>query len=230
MADSQRFLERMIVSTINARELEANRVSRILHDDVGQVLSAVGLQLDVLKLDYKQKEPEIVARVNEIQAMLDEAVQHVRTLSYDLNPSVVERVGLQLALERLVGRVRSGSDVAIRLLYDAALRPPPAVSAAWHKIAEHALDNAVRHSGASKIEVQVKRSKTRSLLEVRDNGRGFSPPDAMQEPAGLGLLLMHHYTLQAPISLEVDSTPGTGTTIRSIYPVEHSPEHLQAPR
>jgi signal transduction histidine kinase len=230
MADSQRVLQRMIVSTINAREVEANRVSRILHDEVGQVLSAVGLQLDVLKLDYKHKEPELVARVNEIQAMLDHAVHQVRTLSYDLNPSVVERVGLQLALERLIGRMRSESNVAIRLLYDPALRPPALVSAAWHKIAEHALDNAVKHSGASRIEVQVKRSKTRSVLEVRDNGRGFSPPDAMLEPAGLGLLLMQHYALEAPISLDVMSTPGTGTTVRSTHAAEEPPGHVQTRR
>ena len=106
MTDSQRFLQRMIVSTINAREVESNRVSRLLHDEVGQVLSAVGLLLDVLKLDYCKQVPDITDRVHEIQKMLDNAVQQVRALSYDLNPSVVERAGLQSALDRLVGRFR----------------------------------------------------------------------------------------------------------------------------
>ena len=57
MTESQRFLQRMIVSTINARDVESNRVSRILHDEVGQVLSAVGLLLDVLKLDFRRPGP-----------------------------------------------------------------------------------------------------------------------------------------------------------------------------
>ena len=106
MTESQRFLQRMIVSTINAREVESNRVSRILHDEVGQVLSAVGLLLDVMKLDFRNHVPEITDRVSEIQKMLDHAVKQVRSLSYDLNPSVVERAGLQMALDRLAGRYR----------------------------------------------------------------------------------------------------------------------------
>ena len=106
MPESQSLLKRMIVSAINAREVESERVSRLLHDEVGQVLSAVGLHLDVLKLDFKEQAPEIVGRVHEIQQILDHAVKQVRSLSYDLNPAVVERAGLHAALERLVGEVR----------------------------------------------------------------------------------------------------------------------------
>src|SRR5918998_1739834 len=122
MTESQRFFQRMIVSTINAREVESNRVSRLLHDEVGQVLSAVGLHLDVLKLDFKEQIPEIVGRLNEIQKFLDAAVMQVRALSYDLNPAVVERAGLQLALDRLVGRMRSEFNGSIRFLFDRSIR------------------------------------------------------------------------------------------------------------
>src|SRR3982750_2107709 len=94
----QQFLKRMIVSAINAREVENARVSRLLHDQVGQVLSAVGLQLDVLKLDFRNQVPELTDRIHDIQKILDEAVQLIRTLSYDLNPSIVERAGLHSAL------------------------------------------------------------------------------------------------------------------------------------
>src|SRR3954447_25317528 len=145
MTESQRFLHRMIVSTINAREVESNRVSRILHDDVGQVLSAVGLLLDVMKLDFRNQVPDITDRVNEIQKMLDHAVKEVRSLSYDLNPSVVERAGLQMALDRLVGRYREKFAGSLRYLYDSSVRVPLAVGNAWYKIAELALDNAVTH-------------------------------------------------------------------------------------
>src|SRR4051795_4632974 len=77
MTESQRFLQRMIVSTINAREVESNRVSRLLHDEVGQVLSAVGLLMDVLRLDFSKQVPEITDRIREIQKMLDDAVEQV---------------------------------------------------------------------------------------------------------------------------------------------------------
>jgi signal transduction histidine kinase len=220
MSDSQRVLKRMIVSTINAREVESNRVSRLLHDEVGQVLSAVGLQLDVLKLDFREQLPEITGRIKEIQTMLDQAVQQVRALSYDLNPAVVERAGLQRAMDRLAGRMRAQFPGAIRFLYDPALRVPLPVANAWYKIAELALENAVKHSGATKIEVHIKSTQKSAALEVRDNGTGFSILEAKLNPAGLGLLLMEHYSTQAPISIDLKTAPGKGTVVKSTYIAE----------
>lgn len=215
--DSQEFLQRMIVSTINAREVESNRVSRILHDEVGQVLTAVGLMLDVLKLDFKAQAPEISDRVHEIQKVLDQTVQQVRSLSYDLNPSVVERAGLQMALDRLVGRYREKFAGSIRYLYDSSVRVPLIAGNAWYKIAELALENAIRHAQASRIELHVRRTQKNVALEVRDNGSGFSLIDVMKNPRGLGLLLIEHYASLSPIAVDVKSSPGKGTLVRTTY-------------
>lgn len=219
MDDNQRILTRMLVSTINAREVEANRVSRALHDEVGQVLSAVGLQMHVLKLDYQAQIPELVERVNEIQTILDTAVQRVRTLSYDLNPAVVERAGLQNALDRLVGRFRSEYKGSLRYLYHPGLRLPLEVGNAWYKIAELVLDNAVKHASADRIEIHVRPTPQAIIMEIRDNGIGFSLPDAKLKAAGLGLLLIEHYAAQAPINLVMKSTPGKGSLVRSSFPL-----------
>jgi two-component system NarL family sensor kinase len=217
MPEIGRALKRLLISTIRTREDEFMRVSRTLHDEVGQVLSAVGLQLDVLKLDYKQKAPEIVERVDEIQKMLDAAVQQVRTLSYDLNPAVVERAGLHFALDRLAGRFRGRNSTSIRLMAEPGLRVPLPVANAWYKIAEHALDNAVTHARCSKIELQVRSNSKGALLEVRDNGTGFAVPQAKQQVAGLGLLLMEHYAASAELELTIKSSPAKGTLVRSTY-------------
>jgi signal transduction histidine kinase len=220
MTESQRFLQRMIVSTINARDVESNRVSRILHDEVGQVLSAVGLLLDVMKLDYKGQIPELTDRVHEIQKMLDHAVQQVRSLSYDLNPSVVERAGLQMALDRLVGRYRERFAGSLRYLYDSSVRVPLAIGNAWYKIAELALENALTHAAASRIEIHVRRAQKKVMIDVRDNGKGFSLLEAKINPKGLGLLLIEHYAAQTPIEVDLKSTLGKGTVVRSIYQPE----------
>ena len=220
MTDSQRFLQRMVVSTINAREVESNRVSRLLHDEVGQVLTAVGLLLDVLKLDFSEQVPEITERIREIQKMLDVAVEQVRALSYELNPSVVERAGLQSALDRLVGRFRGQFAGSIRYLYDSSVRVPLPVGNAWYKIAELALKNAIQHSESSRIEVHVRRTQKNVMIEVRDNGKGFSLVDAKVNPQGLGLLLIEHYASLSPIVVDIRSAPGKGSTVRSTYQPE----------
>lgn len=217
MGDNQRALTRLLISTINARETEAARISRTLHDEVGQVLSAVGLQLDVMKLDFKQRLPEIVERTEEIQKMLDQAVQQVRAMSYDLNPAVVERVGLQFSLERLVGRYADRFRGSIRLLYEPTVRVPLPVGNAWYKIAEHALDNAVQHSGADSIEVQVRGNNKVASLDVRDNGKGFLVSETKENAAGLGLLLIDHYAAAAGVKLSIKSSRDRGTTVRVAY-------------
>ena len=224
MTESQRFLQRMIVSIINARDVESNRVSRLLHDEVGQVLTGVGLLLDVLKLDYRAQVPELVDRVNEIQKTLDQAVRQVRSLSYDLNPSVVERAGLQMALDRLVGRYREQFTGSLRYLYDSSVRVPLPIGNAWYKIAELALENALTHADATRIEVHVRRAQKKVMIEVRDNGKGFSLFEAKINPKGLGLLLIEHFAAQTPIEVDMKSSFGKGTVVRSIYQSEDTTE------
>jgi signal transduction histidine kinase len=217
MTDPQQLLTRMLVSTINAREMESDRVSRTLHDEVGQVLSAVGLQLDVLKLDFQDRIPEIAARTVEIQKMLDRAVSEVRALSYDLNPAVVERVGLQNALDRLVGRIRNRFEGSLRFLYDSSVRVPLHVGNAWYKIAEHALENALKYAGGTHIEIRVHPTAKAIAMEIRDDGVGFSILDTKMHSGGLGLLLMEHYAVQAGIGVTINSELGKGTVVRSTY-------------
>ncbi len=215
MADSYLTLARKLVEMINAREAESARVATFLHDDVGQVLSAVGLQLDVLRMDLRDKAPEIGERTSEIQTLLGEVVERLRNLSYELNPSIVERAGFQFALDRLIGRYRDQFRGSIRFLFDSSVRLPSATATVFHKIAEHALDNAVRHSGATQIEVLVRPSLRGTSLEVRDNGAGFTPPPASDAPAGLGILLMEHYARQCGLDFSVKSAPGKGTIVKA---------------
>ncbi|HET8546553.1 MAG TPA: histidine kinase [Bryobacteraceae bacterium] len=217
MTEAQGALKRLLLSTIHARDAENQRVSRRLHDEVGQVLSAVGLQLDVLKLDFRGQLPELSARVDEVQRALDRAVQEVRALSYDLNPAVVERAGLHFALDRLVGRWRTGFDGTIRLLSDASLRVPLPVANAWYKIAEHAIENSVMHAECTKIEVHVRAGAKSAALEVRDNGKGFPVDETRSQIPGLGLLLIEHYASMAGLHLSIRSSAGKGTAVSAKY-------------
>jgi signal transduction histidine kinase len=204
---------------MNAREQEGARVSRLLHDEVGQVLSAIGLQLDLLRMDLADDPKAAAARIGEIQRILEQAIGHVRDLSYELNPSVVERAGLQPALERLVARHRLEYVGKIHVEYQCAIRPPLEVSTAFYKIAEQALENAVRHSGAADIAIVVKGGRDRVALKVRDDGVGFWPSGARGKAPGLGIHLMRHYAADAHLRFSLASAPGKGTIVRAIHRV-----------
>lgn len=214
--DEERSLAHLLVSVMNAREQEGARVSRILHDEVGQVLSAIGLQLDLLRMDLNDKVADTSQRISEIQKVLETSVAQVRDLSYELNPSIVERTGLQFALDRLAGRYRKGFDGKIRLLFDSKVRLPLEVATALYKIAEQAIDNAVAHSGATRVEVLVRPVKQGVSLEVRDNGHGFSSEKETTGNTGLGFHLMRYHSTQAGLRFSVASFPEKGTIVKAI--------------
>jgi two-component system NarL family sensor kinase len=212
--DQERELAELLISVMHARDQEGARISRILHDEVGQILSAIGLQLDLLRMDLKEDVEAASQRIAGIQKVLETAVDQVRDLSYESNPSIVERAGLPFALDRLVGRYRKAFAGGIRLLFDSSVRVPVEPATALYKIAEQALDNAVAYSGGAQIEILVKRVKHAVALEVRDNGKGFTPE---QESTGLGLHLMKYQASQAGIQFSVASAPEKGTIVRAIY-------------
>jgi len=215
----QALLASKLVALINERERELTRVSRVLHDRVGQVLSAVGLHLDVLRMDFQEQAPGIGARTAEIQQMLEEVIAELRGLSYELNPSVAERAGLPFALDRLVGRFRDTYRGTMRLFVDSAVRVPESVAGAFYKLAEFALDNVVQHSGSAQCEVLVRQVKDRFVLEVRDNGCGFNVSETLDKvQGGLGLLLMKYYASRDGMKLTIHSLAGKGTIVKASCP------------
>jgi signal transduction histidine kinase len=217
--DVQSLLTQKLVALINERERELTQVSRVLHDRVGQVLSAVGLQLDAMRMDFQQQAPAIVERTAEIQQMLEEVITELRGLSYQLNPSLVERAGLPFALDRLVGRFRESYRGTMRLFVDSAARVPENMASTFYKLAEFALDNVVEHSESDHAEVLVRQVRDRFVLEIRDNGRGFDVRDTIDKvQGGLGLLLMKYYASRDGMRLTIHSLAGKGVIVKASCP------------
>ena len=211
-------LRHTVLSALKAQEFERTMVSKFLHDSVGQNLTALGLQLDLIRMDLESISPDTCKRIGEIQKLLEEMMESVREYSYELNPSTVERAGLRPALDRLAGRIRTRFPGSLRLNVDPSLKLDPKMASALFQILQEGVENAVQHSGCSAIEIAVKSTRTGTVLEVRDNGRGFDPADLVSGRRGLGLLSMEHYAAQAGLELAITSTRETGTTVRAATP------------
>ena len=211
-------LRHTVLGALKAQEFERAMVSKFLHDSVGQNLTALGLQLDLIRMDLEGISPDTCGRIGEIQKLLEEMMESVREYSYELNPSTVERAGLRPALDRMVGRIRARFPGALRVNVDPSLKLDPKLASALYQILQEGVENAVQHSGCSAIEIAVKSTRTGTVLEVRDNGRGFDPADLVSGRRGLGLLSMEHYAAQAGLELSITSTRETGTTVRAAMP------------
>jgi len=211
-------LRNTVLGALKAQEYERNTLSRFLHDAVGQNLTALGLQLDLVRMDLESASPETCVRIGEIQQVLETIMEQVREYSYHLNPSAVERAGLRSALDRLTVHIRARFTGSLRVNVDPSLKINPMVATAFYHIAQEAIDNAVQHSSCSAIEIAVKSTRTGASMEVRDNGKGFDPADVLGGSRGLGLLSMEHYAAQAGLDLSITSDKKTGTTVRAAVP------------
>ena len=209
-------LAQMLFTAIHEHEAVLARVSRLLHDDVSQVLSAVGLQLDAMRMDFREAAPAVEGRATEIQELLEQAIEQLRDISNELNPSIVERAGLQFALDRLTGKVRRKFSGNLRLHFEPSTRVPTVLANTFYKIAECALENALARPGCSMIDIQVKQSRGEYVLQVIDNGE---LDDIDAETLSLGQLLMDYYATKSHVALKTESDPGRGTTIRASFPV-----------
>jgi signal transduction histidine kinase len=211
---SQPALAQMLFAAMNEHEAVLARVSRLLHDDVSQVLSAVGLQLDAMRMDFRDQAPGMDGRATEIQELLEQAIEQLRDITNELNPSIVERAGLQFALDRLIGKFRSGFPGTLRLHFDSSLRVPTILAKAFYKISECALDLAKSSPGCSLIDIHVKRAQGEYVLEISDN----APADNASPPS-LGQLLMDYHASKNHVTLRTERAPGRGSVVRASFPL-----------
>lgn len=215
----QTALAQMLFAAMNEHEAVLSRVSRLLHDDVSQILSAVGLQLDAMRMDFREQAPGMEQRAVEIQELLEQAIEQLRDITNELNPSIVERAGLQFALDRLIGKTRAGFAGTVRLHFDASLRVPTVLAKTFYKITDCALDIAKANPACSLIDIHVKRAQREYVLEISDNG---SVEESGAAP--LGQLLMDYYASKNHVTLKTERVPGRGSIVVASFPLPAAAE------
>lgn len=205
-----------VLRALESLETDRARLSELLHDHLGQELSAAGLQLDLLRMDLAQTGLPIPQRIGEIQAMLEEMMDRVREVNREINPAVAERLGLRAALDRLAGSLRADFQGNVRVFADATAQPAPRTAAALYRIAQEAAGRAARRTGCSAIEILLKSLRSGPALEIRDNAPGCDAARNASAEGTLEFLVMRYFADRADIELQIEGTPETGTVVRAI--------------
>lgn len=209
---------------IEAQEEERRRIARELHDQIGQVLTAVKMNLHTIQRTCDGDEASTHIKDN-IEAV-DEALRLVRDLSVDLRPPLLDDLGLVTALrwyvDRYAQRSRIVADVVVEMK-DPNERFSRELETACFRIAQEALTNVVRHARASCVLVRLVKEDDGLFLSVKDNGVGFNP-EALRKRAPrvatLGLLGMQERAHAAGGVIEIDSRASKGTEIRLKLPFD----------
>jgi signal transduction histidine kinase len=193
---------------------ERNRLALDLHDAVSQKLFALVLGAETAATLLDRDPDAARAQVTKLQALAQEALDELRSLVFELRPPELERDGLCGALRKHVELLRRAEQREISLHVDDRIPGDPARDAEVLRIAQEALQNALRHSQAAHVDVSVQGKDGRLVLEVADDGVGFRPAVPELRARRLGLTSMEERAQRIGGRLEIRSAPGEGTTVR----------------
>ncbi len=205
------------------RESDRTRIARELHDELGQQLTAIHLDLAWLGPRLRGVGPEVSERVEALEALVDGTFAMVRRLATELRPQILDELGLVPALEWLAAEsaTRSGLKVVVDASPDAVLLAGP-ISTAVFRIAQEALTNVVRHAEAHTATLRLLVEPGLVTFQVIDDGRGIRTT-ASDHPPSLGLLGMSERVTLSGGTLQIRETPGGGTTVVITLPREPTP-------
>ena len=207
----------------SVREEERVRIAREIHDELGQALTCMSMDLAFLDKQLPKENAQAAARVAALAALVKDTVKTVRRISSELRPSILDDLGLGAAMEWLA------HDFATRTGIECAVSVPSNVSIAAERgtvvfrMCQEALTNVARHAGASHVSIDLMFDDKDCLtFEVSDNGRGITEEE-VHRPDSLGLLGMRERAALLGGVAEVKGTPGQGTTVTVRVPLTGSP-------
>jgi two-component system sensor histidine kinase UhpB len=200
-------------AALHAQEEERTRVARDLHDEVNQSLTGLLLRLEAAR---EAAPPELEGELVATKALANQAMGELLSLARQLRPTALDDLGLVAAVEGQVEQLRRG-EIEARLDVEGDFSDlGDDAQLVVYRVAQEALSNAARHSGARKVEVRLRRTDAGGVsLEVADDGRGFAFDDSQR---GLGIGGMRERALLIGAELTIESRPGRGTTIRLVVP------------
>jgi len=212
-----------------AQETERGRISRELHDRLGQDLTAlkVGLQ------NLRRQGPFASAvgdDLGKLEKVADGLMRDIHRMAWELRPSVLDDLGLDLALQRYVNEWSLNTKVPVDLHLGPDLgikRLPHESETTLYRIVQEALTNVARHAQAKRVSLLVERRPGYVSLIVEDDGQGFEAHGVMEAPASrgrLGLLGMQERVMLAGGTLTIESATGAGTTVFVRLPLDPGPE------
>lgn len=172
------------------REEERTRIAREVHDGLGQALTSCKLDVSWLASRLPKQLKPLIEKARSLSAQMDATIQTVRRISSDLRPGILDHLGLSAALEWQANEFQARTGIRCEVqstLHETAIEPGLATT--FFRIFQETLTNVIRHAGATRVAVHLKRSDHRITMEVKDNGRGISPEE-IANPRSLGLLGM----------------------------------------
>jgi signal transduction histidine kinase len=240
--DGDRLRRALLARMLRMQEDERRRIARELHEEIGQMLSALIMTLHATERSLVSLPPEVPRQMTYLRGVAESTLEEIRKIVGDLRPTMLDELGLLAAVRAHAHRVLESAGVTVEIETSGlATRLRPAVETALFRIIEESLTNVTRHAGATQVALRIVRSGRTVRATITDNGAGFVPaliPRA-DEGRGMGVFAMQERAALMGGHVEVRSHPGEGTCIDVMLPcgdeqthpddvtadIAHGPEH-----
>jgi len=218
-------LERKYLSQIiEAQENERRRISRELHDEIGQSLYAIQFNLEMIDKDLPQTTPLVRGRLGEAKSLSSQTLTAMRQLSMDLRPTMLDDLGLiptlRWYIQNFSNRLNIDSNFETMGFEE---KLPSQIETAFYRIIQEALNNIAKHAQADRVEISLMRRDSRILASIQDNGKGFDLDRVLHPESperGFGLIGMQERVSLLGGQMDIQSKPGFGTLIHIEIPCE----------
>ncbi len=204
--------EALLQRAIDSSEIERRRIASDLHDGAVQRLAGTSFSLDAAAERYAANDPDASKTLRAGAGETRQSVRELRSLLTEIYPASLRDAGLEEALTDLLAPLE-GRGMKTTLEVDAGVEPAPEFAALFFRTAQEAVRNAVKHGDADTVRVTVGRENGHASLEVSDDGTGFDP-EKLEAPGHFGMRILSDLARDAGATLNVDSAPGRGTTVR----------------
>jgi signal transduction histidine kinase len=215
-------LQQLARQVASAQEEERQRLSRALHDEAGQALTALKISLNLIGEDLPEAETLLRQRISDAAALTDTTMERLRLLAQDLRPPALDAVGLNHTLDGLCQDFGERTQLAIAYQGQELPMLPGLVNIVLYRFVQEALTNAAKHAGAKQISVVLWHDAETVHLSVADDGLGFDPQSQASTlgcSKGMGLLSMQERIESLGGSLEIESQLGLGTCLVAHIPL-----------
>ena len=220
---SQVELRRLTGRLLQAQEGESRRIARELHDDLGQGLALLNVEMDLLRQKPPEAAGQLAARLQDLLRHVRQLSSSVHELSHQLHPAKLEQLGLAAAISGLCDELNHRHGLKIEFAahaIPAAIAPETALC--LYRIAQEALANSIKHSGTQHIRVELHGTGDAIALAIVDDGAGFDP-GSIQGNGGLGLVSMRERIFSLGGKIAIDSQPSVGTRVGVRVPLSTEP-------
>ena len=219
LRNSRELLRNLSAHLQSVREEERRQIATEIHDELGQILTALKLDLSWLKRRLAKEESDLISSVQTMINLVDKTIEVVQRISSELRPGVLDYLGLIAAIEWQVEEFRKRSGIACDLSVDAEELPLDQNRAtAMFRIFQETLTNVIRHSGATKIDVHVELQCNTVVMQIQDNGKGITEAQ-LTSPTSFGIIGIRERVRFLGGEVKMRGVPGIGTTVQVTIPL-----------